>query len=215
MSEITHLQGTVGPADEGQTAAGQSHAVRTSRAAAFLNAPVSASFQEAVLRGNCFTVASQSGVTSQAGLSVTTPVLTLANPSGSGVNVVVWFAGATFTVVFATVGAVWVAVGDDTTDTAVTGTLSTITKNCKIGTSNNPKAKVLLAATLPAAPVAISLLGAGLTGAVNLFPQMQTLGRWFNGGIILTPNTNLSIQTGVASGASGTFCEYVWEEVSV
>ena len=168
-----------------------------------------------MLRGSVYPVCSQSGVTSQAGLSATTPVLPLANPTGSGVNAVIWFAGATFTVVFGTVGAVWVAVGDDTTDTAVTGTASTITKNAKIGSGNNPKINVLLAATLPAAPIAVSLLGAGLTGAVNLFPQIQTLGRWFDGAIILTPNTNLSIQTGVASGASGTFCEYIWEEVKV
>lgn len=214
MAEITHLQGQIGPADEGQTAAGQSHAVRTSRAAGFLNAPIAASFQEAVLRGNCYTVASQSGVTSQAGLSVTTPVLTLANPSGSGVNAVIWFAGATFTVAFATAGAVWVTVADGTEDAAVTGTASTIHRNCKVGLSNNPKVNVFLAATLPTAPIAVSLLGVGLTGIITTVPQVQTLGRWFDGAIILTPNTNLSIQTGVASGASGTFCEYIWEEVS-
>ena len=51
MAENTHLQGTVGPLDESGVAAGQSQAVRTGKAGGFLNTPVSASFQEAVLRG--------------------------------------------------------------------------------------------------------------------------------------------------------------------
>ncbi len=169
-------------------------------------------FGEAVDRGSVFAVASQAGVTSQAGLSATTPVLTLYNPAGSDVDLVLWYAGATFTVAFATAGAIWVAAGTNTAAAAVTGTLTTAHRNLKLGTSNNCRATPFLAATLPAAPVAVSLLGVGLTGAITTIPQLQTLERWFNGSIVLTPGTNLSIQTGVASGASGTFCEYIWEE---
>jgi len=208
----TQLQTTVGATE---VAVGQSVAVKSNRSGALLQAPLAASFQEAVLRGNCYTVASQAGVTSQAGLSATTPVLTLANPTDSGVNCVLWFAGTTFTVVFATVGAVWLAAGTNTAAAAVTGTAATTDRNCLLGASNKHKANALLTATLPAAPVGISLLGAGLTGAVNLLPHVQNLGRWFNGGIIVAPNTNISIQTGVASGASGMFCEYIWEEVPI
>ena len=170
---------------------------------------------EAVDKGRVFAVANQAGVTSQAGLSATTPVLTLVNPAGSGVTGRLWFAGATFTVVFAAVAAVFVAVGTNTVAAAVTGTLTTAHRNLKLGSLNAQGNKItpMLAATLPAAPVAISLLGAGLTGAVNLLPQIQVLGRWYNGAINIEPGTNLSIQTGAASGASGTFCEYIWEEV--
>ena len=177
----------------------------------------SADLAAAVARGRVFGVANQAGVTSQAGLSATTPVLTLANPNGSGVAGKLWFAGVTFTVVFATVGAIFVAVGTNPVAAAVTGTLTTAHRNLKLGgvLAQGNKVAPLLAATLPAAPVAVSLLGAGLTGAVNLFPQMQVLGRAYNGSILIMPGTNLSIQTGVASGASGTFCEYIWEEVDL
>ena len=171
-------------------------------------------FHDAVMAGRVFGVCNQAGVTSQAGLSATTPVLTLYNPLGSGVNCVLWYAGATFSVAFATAGAVWVAAGTNVAAAAVTGTATTAHRNLKLGTASNPAASPLLAATLPAAPVAIALLGMGLTGAITVAPQIQTLERWFNGSVILTPGTNISVQTGVASGASGTFIEFIWEEVA-
>lgn len=168
-------------------------------------------FAEAVERGRCFAVCNQAGVTSQAGLSATTPVLTLYNPIGSGKVGYLWYAGATFTVAFATAGAVWLAAGTNPAAAAVTGTLTTAHRNLKLGAAE-PALRPMLAATLPAAPVAICLLGVGLTGAITTIPQLQTLGRHFNRSVAITPGTNLSIQTGVASGASGTFCEYIWEE---
>lgn len=171
-------------------------------------------FQEAVRNGSVFSVCNQAGITSQAGLSATTPALTLANPVGSGVNCVLWYAGATFSVAFAAASAVFVAVGTNLAAAAVTGTLTTAHRNMMLG-GGNPAVTPLLAATLPAAPVAVSLLGMGLTGAITTVPQIQTLERWFNGAIILQPGANLSIQTSTASGATATFCEYIWEEVPV
>ena len=215
MSEITHLQGTVGPLDEAGVAAGQSHAVRTGKAGGFLNTPVSASFQEAVLRGRCFTATNQVGVITQAGLSATTPVLTLANPTGSGVNGVLWYAGVTFDIAFTAATPVWLAAGTDTTDTAVTGTATSAHRNCLLGGSNNPKVNVFLAATLPAAPVAINMLGMGLEGAISVQAVVPTLERWFNGSIVLGENTNVSIQSLLACGTAGAFCEYIWEEVPI
>lgn len=176
-------------------------------------------FIAAVEAGRCYAVANQTGVTSQAGLSATTPVLTLYNPAGSGVSGRIWYCGATFEVAFATAGTVWVAVGTNTIAAAVTGTLTTTHRNLKLsgagavaGAQGN-RIVAMTAATLPAAPVAIASLGVGLTGAITTVPVVATLGRWFNGGILLQPGCNLSIQTGVASGASGTLCEYIWEEV--
>lgn len=213
--DMTQLQATVGPVSGAETTDGQSHAVRMNRNGAFLNAPISASFQEAVLRGRCFTVAAVAGITTQAGLSATTPALTLYNPATSGVNAVLWYAGVSFDVVFAAVSTVYVAVGTNTVAAAVTGTLTTTHRNCLLGSTNNPAVTPLLAATLPAAPVAASILGHGLTGAVVLLPTTKPLCRWFNGGLILKPGTNLSIQTSAASGATGTWCEYIWEEIPV
>jgi len=193
-------------------ALGATHAGRSDTTGAAVVTQGHGRFQEAVEQGNVYGVANQAGVTSQAGLSATTPVLTLYNPAGSGKNLVVWYAGAVFTVAFATAGAIFVAVGTDTVAAAVTGTLTTAHRNLKLGLTSNPVARTLLAATLPAAPVAVALLGVGLTGAITTLPTSPPVGRWFDGSLILIPGTNLSLQTGVASGASGTFCEYLWEE---
>ena len=171
-------------------------------------------FQAAVAKGNVYSVAAQAGITTQAGLSATTPALTLANPLGSGVKGKLWFAGVTFTVVFAAAAVIWVAVGTDPPGASVTGTLTTAHRRTRLGSllAQGNKIAALLAATLPAAPVAISILGSGLTGAITTVPQIPILGRWYNGAIEIMPGTNLSIQTSTAGGASAAFCEYTWEE---
>ena len=214
MSTITHLQATVGP-DNSDPAAGTSGAIRRSPSGGMYTADISARYQAAVERGNVYGVANQTGVTSQAGLSATTPVLTLYNPLSSGVNAVLWFAGAQFSVVFAAVSAVWLAVGTNTAAAAVTGTATSTHRNMLLGSGRNPNCEPLLAATLPAAPVALSSIGTGLTGAVNLLPQTQGMERWYDGSVILKPGTNISIQTEAASGAVGMLCELIWEEFAV
>ena len=211
MSDVTQLQGTVGQAT---ASSGESRAVTLTPRVALRTANTQGSFQDAVERGNVYGVCNQTGITSQAGLSATTPALTLYNPLASGKNLVVWYVGASFTVAFATAGAVWVALNSNTAAAAVTGTLTTAHRNLKVGTANSNAGQALLAATLPAAPVGVALLGSGLTGAITTTPVTQTLERWFNGSLILIPGTALSVQTGVASGASGTFLEYIWEEVT-
>ena len=213
MADITFLQATVG-AQTGLTD-GNSVAVRLNRQNGLYTAEASASLQEAALRGRAFGVANQAGVTSQAGLSASTPVLTLYNPLSSGVNGVLWYASANCTVAPATVGLIWLAANTNTAAAAVTGTLTTAHRNLLLGASNNPAIIPYLAATLPAAPVALCQLGVNYTGAVTTAPVVGSVERWINGAIILKPGTAVSIQTGVASGASGLFCEFLWEEIAV
>jgi len=86
----------------------------------------------------------------------------------------------------------------------------------RLGFKSNPTyLQFLLAATLPAAPVGIHLLGTGLTGAVNLLPTGQNLCEWFDGSLIIEPGTAISIQTGTASGTNGTFNSYIVEEQAI
>lgn len=213
MSEM-HLQATVGP-DNNNPAQGSSLAVRRSPEGGFYVADITARFQAAVLRGNVYGVANQTGVATQAGLSATTPVLTLFNPADSGKNLVLWYASAIFMVVFAAAAEVWLAANTDTAAAVVTGTATTTHRNMLLGASGDPKASTLLAATLPAAPIALSQLGVGLTGAITTEPTHQAMERWYDGSVILKPNTAVSIQTGTASGAVATLCEYIWEETPV
>jgi hypothetical protein len=167
--------------------------------------------REAALRGKVFAVSNQAGVTSQAGLSATTPVLTLYNPAGSGKNGILHYAGALMAVANAAAAAVWLAANTNVAAAAVTGTLTTAHRNLKLGGAE-PTLRPMLAATLPAAPVGVCLLGMGLTGAITTVPGLVPYSRWFEGSLIIAPGTAISIQTSTASGASGLWCEYVWEE---
>lgn len=213
MSDL-HIMATVGP-DNDNPGNGSTLAVRRTKSGGLMTAPISARYQEAVLRGNVYGVANQTGVTSQAGLSTTTPVLTLYNPSDSGVNAVLWYASAIFMVAFAAASEIWLAANTNTAAAAVTGTATTTHRNLLLGASASPKCRPLLAATLPAAPIALSQLGVGLTGAITTIPAIQSVERWFDGAIVLKPNTAVSLQTGTASGASSMLCEFIWEEYPV
>lgn len=170
-----------------------------------------ARYQEAVMRGNCYTTANQTAGTTQAGLSGTTPVLTLFNPKGNNKVGVLLYAGATFIVANAAGSAIWLAANVNVAAAAVTGTAATVS-NCALGNGNSPSLLAFTAATLPATPIAISQLASGVTGAVTTIPYLLPAGRFFDGSIILLPGSAISIQTSTASGA-GTFCEYVWEEI--
>lgn len=178
-------------------------------------------FVAAVERGRCFAVCNQTGVTSQAGLSATTPVMSLYNPAGSGVRGRLWYAGAVFEVAFGAAAAIFLAVGTNTIAAAVTGTLTTTHRNLKLGSmgavagAQGNRVVPLLAATLPAAPVAIALLGVGLTGAITTVPTSAPTGRWFNGAVTIEPGCNISVQTNTASGSAATLIEFIWEEVDL
>lgn len=173
-----------------------------------------ARYFEAVRMGRAFWVANQSGVTTQAGLSATTPVLTLANQAGSGVNLILWFAGLELSVVNVAAAIVWLAANSNAAAAAVTGTPA-VPVNALIGSTVASAAKPFTAATLPAAPTAICSLGVGLTGAITTAPGQATFGRWFDGSIVVAPGGALSFQTSTASGASSSFGTFAWEEVPI
>lgn len=177
-----------------------------------------ARFQQAVLAGNAFWCATQTAGTSQAGLSATTPVLTLYNPKGNNKAAVLWYAGASFIVAFAAGSAVWIAANINVAAAAVSGTAVSgvtsvaIVTNAQLGNGSFPTCIPLTAATLPAAPVAVRQLASGLTGAITTIPYVGSVGGWQDGSLVLLPGSAISIQTSTASGA-GMFCDYGWEEI--
>jgi hypothetical protein len=211
--DMTQLQGTIGAVTG--TAAGQSHAARMNRSGGWLTASIAGRFQEAVLRGNCYGVSNVAGIQTQAGLSATTPALTLYNPLGSGKNAIIWYASAHFAVANAAAAAVWLAANTNVAAAAATGTLTTTHRNMLLGAANNPGVVPLLAATLPAAPVGVMILGMGLTGAITVETTAKQVGGWIDGAVVMSPGTCISIQTSSQSGVAGLWCSYIWEEVEV
>lgn len=169
-------------------------------------------FDEAVERGNVYVTANQTTVTTQAGLSATTPALTIANRVNSGKEVRLWYASACGLVAAAAGAEVWACLGGYSA-TAVTETTNATVRNMKTGDASMPPGVACLAvATLPAAPVAIGQLGAQLTGAITTVPTVAPFERWYHGALRIRPGFNFSIQT---STATTLFCEYIFEVVDL
>jgi hypothetical protein len=179
------------------------------------------SFAATVERGRCFAVANQVGVAGAAGLSLTTPVLTLYNPAGSGVTGRLWYASAHCLIVNPAgggpvVATVWLAAGTNTVGAAVTGTPTITHRNLKLGgiaDAQGNKLVPLLAATLPAAPVAVDVLGVITTSTVlSTVTQGARMEKCYNGALLIQPGTNISIQTSTATETAALWCAYMWEE---
>ena len=176
---------------------------------ALLVSQSAARFEEAVNRGYVYHVCNQSTVVTQAGLSATTPALTIANRVGSGKIVKIWYAGCVGLVAAVAGAAVYACLGGGAGAAAVTETTAATVRNAKTGDTTAPPGVACLAvATLPAAPVAIALLGAQLTGAITTIPVVAPFGRWFDGALNIRANYNFTIQT---STATTLFCDYIFE----
>ena len=167
--------------------------------------------EEAVDRGNVYATANQTTVTTQAGLSVTTPALTIANRNGSRQLVKLWYVSCTSLVAAGAAAAIFAALGRRHS-TAVIETAAATTANMKTGDASAPPGVPCLSvATLPAAPVAVGILGAQTSAAISTSPVGSFFERWYNGALFIDEGCNFSLQT---STASTLFCEYIFEVVA-
>lgn len=167
-------------------------------------------YQEAVLQGGVYIGANLGGtpVTTQAGLSATTPALTLYNPIGSGVNLVLLTATVNFTAAPAAACAVWLASNAATAVAPATTTAATL-QNANLGTTAVGKGQCYRVATLAAAPLMIrNICGTSGAGAIG---NTQAVDR-IDGEIVAPPGVAVSIQT---SSAAILVASFTWEEVLI
>ncbi len=182
-----------------------------------------ARFQEAVLAGNVYIGSNPAGtaVTTQAGLSVTTPVLTLFNPFNSTVNLVLWSFGAAIqsspaaaTVVMlamnlpnlAGVPTAPVTVTNANITNALLGLGQTGTSTTVLTASGN-QGQCYRVCTLSATPIAFRQ-SFGVTGASAI--SGMSLRDAVEGAVIIPPGIAISVQT---SAAASLVCDFVWEEI--
>lgn len=168
-----------------------------------------AHFMQAVLDGNVYTGANPqaTAVTTQAGLSATTPALTLYNPIGSGVNLVLWrlSIGLTAAPAAATVFSLAFNLANAAAPTSVT--LGNVTNN-QLGNAALPRGQCYRVATLAAAPVAFWFPW-GVSAASLVSP---TNGDFvLDGTFVILPGVAVSIQTTTAAAIIASF---TWEEVA-
>ena len=169
-----------------------------------------AKYMEAVLNGNVYIGANLGGtpVTTQAGLSATTPALALYNPIGSGVNLVLLTVTVDITTSPAAASGLMLAYNLANAAAPTLTTLANVT-NALVGNLKLPVGQCARVSTLAAAPLALRMLG-GTTGAAAI-GGVQLIDK-VDGEIIITPGVAISIQ---ATSATALLSSFTWEEVGI
>jgi len=147
-------------------------------------------------------------VATQAGLSATTPALTLYNPVNSGVNLVLLTVTVGVTADPAAESVLMLAYNSSTA-AAPTATTDATMVSSLIGTTTAPKGRCYRVATLAAAPVAFRFLGSVLAAAsTSTFTIIDRI----NGEVVIPPGGCISIQ---ATSAISVLTSYTWKEVTI
>jgi len=170
-------------------------------------------YYEAAYRRSIFSGSSAAQTTSVA-LATTVVGLTLTNPIGSPVNLVVNKFGFSFLVAFAASSAVGLAVGYNAA-TAVTQTTPITPKNNFVGVGSSGTGLLASTAAVPTAATLQTIVGTGLTGAITTVPFIAPTIVDLEGSIILPPGGYLCTYTSTASGAASAYFSFQWEEVPV
>lgn len=166
-------------------------------------------YTEPTIRKNTYTCADLGGtpVATQAGLSATTPALTLWNPAGSGVNLIVNTATVGFTTLSGTTTFVLgVSTG---VQTAPTATTTGQVMNNLIGNGASPLGQCYRVATLNAAPLMARVIGSQ-GGGTNTGTSM--LIDHVDGELAIAPGELLTIQT--LTSAATIVASFSWEELA-
>ena len=142
--------------------------------------------------GSTYICANPAGtsVTTQAGLSVTTPALTLVNPSNSGKNLTILEIGIDVTASPAAAAGFMVAFSS--TSAITTTSSGTVTQALLKNPATNSVAGCWRVSTLPFVPYAVRYLG-GTTGASAIGGVVLT--DYTNGKIVVPPGNTISIQS--------------------
>ena len=169
-------------------------------------------YYEATYKRSVFNAAITGQVTT-VGLATTHTGLVLSNPVGSTVNLVLLKFGYGFTVVFAAVASVGLAIGYNS-GTNVTHTTPVTPRSNFVGAGAAGVGLVDSSSTLPTAPTLHTILGAGLTGAVTVQTYSGALID-LEGSIILPPGAYVATYTSAVCGAAGGHFSFSWEEVPI
>ena len=201
------IQGKVGKQELNKGAVSN---LRMGRSGELIVSQGHAHHKEAVTAGNVWIGANLGGtpVTTQAGLSATTPALTLYNPTGSGVNLVLQSITIDITTSPAAASGIMLAYNLSNAAAPTLTTLANVT-NALLTKNGQPIGQCARVSTLAAAPLACRFLG-GVTGA-SAIGGLQLIDN-MEGEIILPPGVAVSIQT---TAALACLCSITWEEVPI
>ena len=165
-------------------------------------------YMQMALDGELYIGANLGGtpVTTQAGLSATTPALTLYNPVGSGVNLVLVTVCVDITTAPAAAAGFMLAKNLVNATAPATTTNATM-YNANLGSNKVPLGQCYRVATLAVEPTAFRFIG-GTTGAAAI-SAVQLIDH-VDGEVIISPGVAISIQ---ATSAAACLCSFTWLEV--
>lgn len=166
------------------------------------------SFEEAVLQGNCYSGANQTGCVWTVELATTYTGLCVSNPIGSGKVLLLRYAGYSEVVAPTGIADAWIAIGHHAGTNVAAGVAGTA-RNLKAGGAAGA-GKVWTGATLPVAPAymfpiinghtSAALSTSGVPGLVRITGVLPP------GGFAIIANFTI----GVAVGAKGAI---LWQEI--
>lgn len=164
-------------------------------------------YHEAVSRGGVYMASNQAEVTFGTALTATAVTFTLYNPVGSLVNLSLLHVGVTIRTCSTPGHLVLAANVNNAAAAPATNTALTV-RNAKLDAAASNTGVAYSVTTLPAAPVAVRALGATITAA-----GVGSLNDYVDGGIVLGPNTALTLQ-GVTVVGTGII-SMAWEEIVI
>lgn len=176
-------------------------------------------YYEQTARGNVFWACMTAGVIFPAPGATAANPMTLANPAGSGRNVVLVSFDMVLTVTPGTplLGIYGLYANTNVVAAAVTGTAITPIPGL-VGSNFMPVAKPLSTSTVPVAPTLMIPFATKMTGATTVAgaSQVPSLHLDFDGRVVLTPGSAITPQQTVADTSNATvICAVCWEEVPI
>ncbi len=181
--------------------------IRAGRKGELMVGSIGSKYEQAVIDEAVFIGSNALGtpVTTQAGLSATTPALTLYNPVNSGVNMKLLKVNIGFNAAPAAATILALAYNDINAAAPSSVTNATIVSGI-VGANVTPKGKCYRVATLAAAPVAFKYLpGIIAASAINQAGIYEDI----DGEIVLAPGACVSIQ---ATTAVAILASFTWSE---
>lgn len=203
------IQTSVGqPTNQG---VGATPNIRSGKLGDVVYSPLHAKYYETTYNGNEFFAATTALVTTTVGLAATYTGLSLSNPIGSTVNLVLNKVTFMQSVIQSTqIEAFAIATGFNAT-TQVTHTTPVTPRTCKVGSGIVPQALADVSSTLPTAPVYTVFIGATSTATADATFGVADL----DGSIILTPGAYAAWVTPAQASVAGMWFSFQWEEVPV
>ena len=212
------IQGQVGAPAQSITT-GATPAIRQGQLGDVIVSELHGRYYETNYRRNMYSGVLTAGTTTSAALATSFTGLMLYNPPNSTVNVAVNKIGMSFIVAFGAAAAVGIMTAQTMTPLATFSTSNTAIKSNFVGRAGVPagQAQVYSSATIasaePGLPGIQMIFGSGLTGAITTVPQVPGFWVDLEGSLILPPGAYMATYTSTASGGSGMFASFTWEEI--